>query len=339
MPPSHPKTSRRHFFACAAEAILTPIKLAFRRRGADLTKINELKSLLAKLANVSHPSILEPAMSLKTISFIFMQEAEAPGAAACAYVLGLAEAAGAHLNVGIGVSPVIVPIDTPAAELMIFVEEENKQRKEAARRAALKLEADAAARGVAASHEIDGDAYDPIFPKLIRFARASDLCVTPAPRDNEPIAHDLAIELLMASGVPLLVVPPAWPGGRPIINAIVAWDGGAPCARAVRDASPLLRMADNVEIVSIHGEKDLPGDVAGADIAAHLARHCKRVVASQVPAQDKNVAQTLRQHAHLVRADLIVMGGYGHSRLRELVLGGVTRDMLKHIEIPTLLSH
>ena len=79
--------------------------------------------------------------------------------------------------------------------------------------------------------------------------------------------------------------------------------------------------------------------MSGADIARHLARHCREVSVNMLPTLEAGVAATLFQHASLSRADLLVMGGYGHSRLREFVLGGVTRDVSVQTAIPTLLSH
>ena len=278
-------------------------------------------------------------MTIKSISLIFIQENQPQNSAACAYALNVAEAANAHLAVCIGVPPLYVPLDAPSMEVSVWAEQENKERKIAAELASGQIEAAAAGRGISAGHEIVGDAYDPIFPRLVQFSRVSDLCIVPAPDKNAPIQHDLVVELLIASGVPVIVVPRSWAKARPFASAVVAWDGSGPAARAARDALPLLHMADSVEVVSIHGEKALPGQLEGADIATHLARHCKKVEASELPVQNGNVAQTIRQHAHIVHADLVVMGGYGHSRFREFILGGATRDMLKHIEIPTLFSH
>ena len=136
-----------------------------------------------------------------------------------------------------------------------------------------------------------------------------------------------------------LVVPPSWTKFAAIETGTLAWDGSGQSARAMRDALPLLREAKSVEIVSILGEKDLAGQIPGADIARHLARHCRKVATAELPVQGGNVAHTLFEHAKLLRSDLVVMGCYGHSRLREYIFGGVTRETLAHTEIPTLLSH
>jgi nucleotide-binding universal stress UspA family protein len=102
---------------------------------------------------------------------------------------------------------------------------------------------------------------------------------------------------------------------------------------------PLLAAAEMVEVVSVLGEKDIAAEASGADIARHLARHCPEVCVNVLPVGEDGVAATLFAHGILTRADLMVMGGYGHSRLREFILGGVTRDTLARTDIPTLLSH
>ena len=142
----------------------------------------------------------------------------------------------------------------------------------------------------------------------------------------------------MDSGRPLLVIPP----GQDVFRAqrvILAWDGSGRAARAAADALPFLRAAEVVEVVAVMGEKDLPTAVTGADIAPHLTRHGVNVNVQTLPALNGDVAETLRNHATLTRADMIVMGGYVHSRLRELVFGGVTQSLLKQSPVALFLSY
>jgi nucleotide-binding universal stress UspA family protein len=160
-----------------------------------------------------------------------------------------------------------------------------------------------------------------------------------APPSTEPQQRDILIDMLFGSGVPLLLVPANWNKPGPIRKAIVAWDGGASAVCAVRGALPLLADAELVEIVSVLGEKDIGAEASGSDIGRHLARHCREISINALPVGDDGVAATLFAHGLSTRADLMVMGGYGHSRLREFVLGGVTRDTIARTDIPTLLSH
>ena len=119
----------------------------------------------------------------------------------------------------------------------------------------------------------------------------------------------------------------------------MAWDGSAKAARALNDALPLLREAYHVELVSVAGEKDLGRAISGADLALHLTRHGIKVGELTLPVLDGDVAQTLRNHAKLIRADMIVMGAYVHSRLRQMMLGGTTQSLLKKGPVPLFLSY
>src|SRR5215203_7023816 len=108
--------------------------------------------------------------------------------------------------------------------------------------------------------------------------------------------------------------------------------------RALNDAMPLLRAADAVEVVSVAGEKDLLGAVSGAEVAPHLARHGVNVSVENLVAKQGDVAETLRGHAGQFRADMIVMGAYAHSWIRQVVLGGVTQSLLKESPVPLLMA-
>ena len=111
----------------------------------------------------------------------------------------------------------------------------------------------------------------------------------------------------------------------PIRKAIVAWDGGSSAARAVRDALPLLADAEMVEVVSVLGEKDIAAEASGADIARHLARHCREVSVNILPVGEDGVAATLLAHGILTRADLIV-ALYLNVRLRRFSKGAAVKD-------------
>ena len=122
-------------------------------------------------------------------------------------------------------------------------------------------------------------------------------------------------------------------------RVIVAWDGSARAARATNDALPFLRAAEAVEVVVVLGDKDIPDTAQGDDLAPHLARHGVEVEVNRAEAWEGEVAQTLRDRAVLSGADMIVMGGYVHSRLRELIFGGVTQSLLKSSPVPLFMSY
>jgi nucleotide-binding universal stress UspA family protein len=144
--------------------------------------------------------------------------------------------------------------------------------------------------------------------------------------------------LLIDSGRPVLVVPP----GRDTFSCrriVLAWDGSARAARAAADALPFLRAAESVEVVSVEGEKDLTDTLMGADIAPHLSRHGVKATVHCLAAVNGDAAETLRDAATRFEADMIVMGGYVHSRLREMVLGGVTQSLLRQSPVTLFMAH
>jgi nucleotide-binding universal stress UspA family protein len=148
-------------------------------------------------------------------------------------------------------------------------------------------------------------------------------------------------DLALAAGRPVLVVPHAGTFTTVGQRVIVAWNGSREATRAVHDALPLLRVAKSVSVFSIAAKAGEAPSARwpGADIAAHLARHGVTVTTRHTVADPVSVADALLNCASDDGADLIVMGAYGHSQLRELVLGGVTRDVLRMMTVPVLFSH
>jgi len=118
---------------------------------------------------------------------------------------------------------------------------------------------------------------------------------------------------------------------------MVCWDGSRPAARAVADAMPLLTRAGQVDVVIVERAKS--DEMAGADVAEHLARHDLNVTVQRIARGDLAVKDALLNYAADSAGDMIVMGVYGHSRMRDFILGGVTRGMLASMTLPTLLSH
>ena len=282
-------------------------------------------------------------MPLRTISLGLISNSDSEPATAVRYALELTGCARAHLSVRLRVPPLIVPtpgyaIHSGAAQMLVMLEQEDVDQRERAEQTAAMIQMEAEKLGATATVEVLSAAYDPLTPHLIQMARVSDICIMTAPSYAEPQQRDIVLDMLLGSGVPLLLVPTLWKKQGPPRRAVVAWDGSACAARAVRDALPLLARTDSVEVLSVLGEKDI-GAEAGSHIARHLARHCREVVVKVLPVGQSGVAATLQERAMLTEADMIVMGGYGHSRLREFVLGGATRDTLARTDIPTLLSH
>lgn len=193
---------------------------------------------------------------------------------------------------------------------------------------------------------------------LMAHTRTSDLAIVIAPsaRDDDGLTPGFASQLVVGAGCPVLFVPKAALDAACGSRILVAWSDTRESARALRDALPLLRRADAVEVLRFgapraertDGAEPLDAVVAGY-LAAHGVRaHCAARALREVPfsermlvpnAVDASVAELLLSHAADTNADLIVMGGYGHPRAYELVLGGVTRTMLASMTVPVLMSH
>ncbi|MFY9684170.1 MAG: universal stress protein, partial [Pseudolabrys sp.] len=120
---------------------------------------------------------------------------------------------------------------------------------------------------------------------------------------------------------------------------MVCWDGSRVASRAVADSMPLLKKAKQVEIVIVSSKPAKDDELPGADLGQHLARHGLSIGIKRITSPDTDVASMILSYAADSSADLIVMGGYGHSRLREFVLGGVTRGLLESMTVPVLMSH
>jgi nucleotide-binding universal stress UspA family protein len=218
------------------------------------------------------------------------------------------------------------------------VQEENQRLHALAEAAARSVQGEAAAAGIACTTAAPHLSYPDLLAVFRAQARLHDLTVVDAEPEALTLDRGLIEALLMDSGRPLLIVPP----GQEVFRAsriILAWDGSGRAARTAADSLPFLRSAETVEVVSVTGEKDLPDTASGAGIAQHLTRHGVNVKVQSLPARSGDVAETLRDHAALTRADMIVMGGYVHSRLRELVFGGVTQSLLKQSPVPIFMAH
>lgn len=176
-------------------------------------------------------------------------------------------------------------------------------------------------------------------------ARYADLTVLAQPNDSEPYkgasADAVLVNVMLSSGRPILAVPYAGNFETVGQTVLVAWNASREATRAVNDALPILKTAKKVTILAVnpkHGTDD-HGDVPSADIALHLARHGVKAEAAHTIAKDISEGDAILSYAADTGADMIISGGYGHSRAREMVFGGVTRTLLEEMTVPMLLSH
>jgi nucleotide-binding universal stress UspA family protein len=258
---------------------------------------------------------------------------------ASAAALGLAEMFDAHVaGVAFAYEPVIgasvmgsVPsdfIDAQRTENTNAANAAKSRFDEAVRREQVSVEAHVFTTSIAGAADQFG-----------RMARRFDVSVVMQGKDETLPAEEMIAEAaLFQSGRPVIVVPYIHSGALTLERVMVCWDGGRAAARAIADAVPLLARAKVVEVVMILGEEGKRDVIPGADMGQHLARHGVAIDVKRIVSKG-DVQETLLSHAADIGADFLVMGGYGHSRLREFILGGVTRGMLASMTVPCLMSH
>jgi nucleotide-binding universal stress UspA family protein len=171
-----------------------------------------------------------------------------------------------------------------------------------------------------------------------RIVRAFDLSIVSQTQPGKSGPDELIAEAaLFESGRPVIIVPYIQKNGLRLDRVMLCWDGSRTAARALADAMPLLEFAKSIEVVTVGGGHN-SDEGSLADVGKHLARHGLKAEIKQITA-DVDIAGTILSHAADSSADFMVMGGYGHSRLREFILGGVTRGILGAMTVPVLMSH
>jgi nucleotide-binding universal stress UspA family protein len=277
---------------------------------------------------------------LKSLSLVLTDESrDAPALDAA---IALAGREDAHLDVvALGVEP--VPLEAlPMASAQIVIESGRAEAEDQADRLAAWAQA-RLPRGLRASVE----------PRLVqgmglgaaaaRAARFSDLTLAARPygAGRGGLAATVLEGLIFGGGAPLLVLPDAGADlSRPFGRVLLAWNDSDGALRAARAALPLLRQARLVDIVVIDPPRHGSGrSDPGGDLSLWLARHGVRAEVAVLARTEPRVSDVLSRVARDKGAEAVVMGAYGHSRLREAVLGGATRDMLAAVPLPLLLAH
>jgi nucleotide-binding universal stress UspA family protein len=184
-----------------------------------------------------------------------------------------------------------------------------------------------------------------LIPSVTRRAHATDLIIIGQADPENPLpasARTLVEDILMTAGRPLLLIPYAGRFDKIGTNALVGWTPTRESARAVHDALPILASGAKLVVLTVETPR-VGGDsqvLPTAEIAEHLARHGIDVSAARTVVTDGlSPADALLDYASDIGADLLVVGGYGHSRTREMIMGGVTRELLQHMTVPVLMSH
>jgi nucleotide-binding universal stress UspA family protein len=175
---------------------------------------------------------------------------------------------------------------------------------------------------------------------LAREARFCDLTMMPL-RGPDASERDIAEQLVFASGRPVLAFPedPNRTLSANLENIAVAWDFSAPATRAIADGLPFLRQAKQVRVFTVIDDKPIDKSHSGARLAKHLARHGVEAVAEDITSDGRAIGHVFKDYVAKHRIDLLVMGAYGHSRIREFILGGATKSILLQPPTWVLLSH
>lgn len=260
--------------------------------------------------------------------------------AAGPYAISVAEAFGAHVaGVAFSYEPVIPPTimgTIPAS----FVESQRDENDRAANDARAKFDEAARRAGVSSESRTLSASLAGSADRFATIARRFDLAVVGQAEPDRAAPEELIVEnALFSSGRPVLIVPYIQKAELTLDRVMVCWDASRNAARAIADAMPFLKRARVIDVVIVASERIKSDEIPGADIGQHLARHDLKVEVRRIVSPDTDVASTILSHAADTAADFIVMGGYGHSRLREFILGGATRGMLQAMTLPTLMSH
>jgi nucleotide-binding universal stress UspA family protein len=175
---------------------------------------------------------------------------------------------------------------------------------------------------------------------LVEHARLRDLTIVPV-SDGDHVAQWYAQSIIFGSGKPTLVMPHIRKrtSAFALDTVAVAWDFSRPAARAVADALPILKKAKQVYIVTITNEKSISGRRSAEELARNLVSHDVHVILDTADAGGRGIGEVLTSYVDSVGGDILVMGAYGHSRMRDFILGGATRSMVSKPPVPIFLSH
>ncbi len=233
---------------------------------------------------------------------------------------------------------IAMPFDGGAAAVVQVVTELEQQARKDGDATAGRLADRLAGLQVPAELRRFDETFGGMSTKVAEQARYADLFVATRPygAGDTPVWLDLVESVLFGSGRGLLVVPPGYRQSGSGRTVLVAWNGSREAARALGEGLGFIQDADRTVVLMIDPRAD---DAMGQEIERHLARHGAMAEIVAVESQGRRVADVVLDEAHRVSADLVIMGGYGHTRLREQVFGGATLDMLTVADRPVLLAH
>lgn len=199
----------------------------------------------------------------------------------------------------------------------------------------------ARAHGVFRERLLEGTTPLPSSDRIVEHARQRDLTFLPVP---EMIGLDELFNeaVVFNSGRPAILLPAVaekGPESFAIDRVVVAWDFGRAASRALADAMPILKMASDVRVVTFSKEKQFRRHLPIGDLERHMKAHGVEAIYDTVEVNDRPIGDALGRYAAAHKANLLVMGAFGHSRMLEFILGGATRSMLSVPPVPVFISH
>ena len=278
-----------------------------------------------------------------TKSFLVHIPSERPVRPVIDGAIALAISHGAHLDaVSVGYETVSVGVAFAGGAAVASITEFEQERALARANAALAV-FEAEARNARISFRCQALASVPFeaSPSLSALARLHDLTIVLQPDPQRITTYDNAMpqEMLFESGGPVLFIPYTHKGPLAAKRIGIAWNGSRLAARALRDAAPFLAGAEAITIIGINEDRHALAEPSVSDVSAYLARHGMTSQIERMEADRGDIQPMILSIAADHSLDFLVMGGYGHSRLQERILGGVTHDMLRAMTVPTLMSH
>lgn len=255
------------------------------------------------------------------------------------YALSVAATFGAHLVGTAFVYDAVIPDGALGAIPVDLIELQQEENSKTANTAVERFNAGAKAAGVSAETRTLDATLGGAAALFGRIARRFDLSVVGQAQREHGASEDLLIEAaLFELGRPVVLVPYIQKQGLKLDRVVVCWDGERTAARAIADAMPFLERAKAVDVLVVAEERKQE-EIAGVDMIAHLVRHGVPATAKRTSKGDISIENVILSYTADSGADFLVMGGYGHSRLREFILGGVTRGILASMTLPVLMSH
>ena len=263
--------------------------------------------------------------------------------AAIEQAVSFAEALGAHISAltfNIEIPSTSNVLANALLDLHGMVAAERQKSVANARNLVSVFESVATKRGVPHGYVIEASTTSQLAAIVTEHARMHDVTMIPV-GEEVGLQQYVAECVIFGSGRPTVVLPEAPKIRRPLsIDVVgVAWDFSRPAARAIADAMPILERAKTVRVVTITQEKASDTKHSGAELMRHLAFHGIEIVVEEEEAAGRSIGQALEDYATAHDLDLLVMGAYGHSRLRDFVLGGATKTVIAPPPLPVLLSH